>query len=53
MLTWERDADDTDCQTFWRKSRTAFASEDETLSQYLKKLGAFDVPVAKIEKKHE
>jgi len=39
-------ADRTDCHTFWRKSRTAFASEDETLETYLEKAGAYHVPVA-------
>lgn len=41
--------DHTDCHTFWRKTRNAFSNEDETLSRYLQELGAYDVPVAKIE----
>ena len=28
--------DQTDCQTFWQKSRTAYMSEDETLAHWLR-----------------
>lgn len=48
--------DKTDCQTFWRKSRTAYMSENQTLTGYLQSVGAYapagvqqeDVPVAQV-----
>lgn len=47
-------SDQSDCQIFWRKSRTAYMSENQTLADYLKKSGAYpsagaeDIPVAQV-----
>jgi hypothetical protein len=41
--------DNTDCQTFWRKSRTAYVSENQTLSGYLQSIGAYAPPGAQQE----
>mmetsp|Transcript_21306 Transcript_21306/g.53478 ORF Transcript_21306/g.53478 Transcript_21306/m.53478 type:complete len:84 (+) Transcript_21306:60-311(+) len=34
-------SDRTDCHTFWRKSRTAYASEHETLVSFMERIGVY------------
>mmetsp|Transcript_39219 Transcript_39219/g.76708 ORF Transcript_39219/g.76708 Transcript_39219/m.76708 type:complete len:82 (+) Transcript_39219:55-300(+) len=34
-------SDRTDCHTFWRKSRTAYASEHEKLVTFMERIGEY------------
>ena len=43
MNPWvlECNSDRTDCRYFWRKSRTAYITEDQTLGSFLTNVGAW------------